>query len=159
MNIKFGDFAKKFMEKLRLPFDPKEITATVFLCHADIQLLKNYKEYYIDPHTNPVIFNIGAKFHFIGQIKLNVVDNHLTKIEENAPNLLNNPEEIEINKNNISLELSKCNYNFGYPFSTRFFIKKILNECFKDKVAKARASLYNPAETPVEKTIIPISTK
>lgn len=159
LDIKFGDFAKKVMETFKLPFNPKEITATVFLCQADIQLLKDYVEFHIDPYQIPVIFNIGTKFHFIGRIKLNVVDKHLTKIEENVPILLNTPEKIEINKNNISLELPECNYNVGHPFNPRIFIRKILKECFKDKVTQARASLYNPAETPVEKTIIPISTK
>ncbi len=159
LDIKFGDFAKKVMETFKLPFNPKEITATVFLCQADIQLLKDYVEYHINPYQIPVIFNIGTKFHFKGRIKLNVVDKHLTKIEENVPILLNTPEKIEINKNNISLELSECNYNFGYPFNPQIFVRKILKECFKDKVAKARASLYNPAETPVETTITPLTTK
>lgn len=146
LDIKFGDFAKKVMETFKLPFNPKEITATTIIGPADIENMNNEnKKSIMHTFQSTVIFHIGERFTFTAYIQSNIVNKNLSEIKENKPILLNNPTEIEINKNNLSTcFLADCNYNFGSPFNTKKFVNKILKDCFNDKVAQARENLYKP---------------
>ncbi|MDE6583155.1 MAG: hypothetical protein K2K31_00700, partial [Clostridia bacterium] len=104
LDIPFGKFAEKLMQKLHLPYNPKLISATTQLGPVDIEHLTSEKyKSILHTYENTVEFNLGYNITLKAYIKSDRLTDQLSEIKEYKPVLLKNPEEIKINKTNITL--------------------------------------------------------
>lgn len=149
LDVEFGKFAKKLLEKFNLPYDEKSISAHANLSNNDVKAIKANPSKKI---SVPVTFVIGHnRISIDGHIG---ADQIADKIADQSPSFLfglvtiKNPQDIKVNSSNITLDT--FSYNFGKPFNQEKFCKKLFNECLKDEVAEERAKMSAP-EKPVEK--------